>query len=135
MLCAEHDALRLFCKLLLSPLPHARVKRIDASEALTMPGVRAILTADDLPAPADTLPSGDHTGHSLALGPKVNREAVPRDRSCSQISTPPWSLRSSATVLPSGEMATQLTTFGAPRVPVTLPDRPRYGGNRVTAAI
>src|ERR1700693_4568520 len=45
----------LFCKLLLSPLPHARVKRIDASEALALPGVRAILTADDLPAPADTL--------------------------------------------------------------------------------
>jgi xanthine dehydrogenase molybdenum-binding subunit len=45
----------LFCKLLLSPLPHARVKHIDASEALALPGVRAILTADDLPAPADTL--------------------------------------------------------------------------------
>ena len=45
----------LFCKLLLSPLPHARVRRIDAREALTMPGVKALLTADDLPAPADTL--------------------------------------------------------------------------------
>ncbi|MEI9976746.1 MAG: hypothetical protein WDO73_34625 [Ignavibacteriota bacterium] len=45
----------LFCKLLLSPLPHARIRRIDAREALAMPGVRAILTADDLPAPADTL--------------------------------------------------------------------------------
>src|SRR5258708_5170492 len=45
----------LFCKLLLSPLPHARIKRIDTSEALAMPGVKAILTADDLPAPADTL--------------------------------------------------------------------------------
>src|SRR6476469_5549001 len=45
----------LFCKLLLSPLPHARVKHIDASEALAMPGVRAILTANDLPAPADSL--------------------------------------------------------------------------------
>src|ERR1700726_2281890 len=45
----------LFCKLLLSPLPHARVRRIDMSEALAMPGVKAILTADDLPAPADTL--------------------------------------------------------------------------------
>jgi xanthine dehydrogenase molybdenum-binding subunit len=45
----------LFCKLLLSPMPHARVKRIHASDALAMPGVRAILTADDLPAPADTL--------------------------------------------------------------------------------
>jgi CO/xanthine dehydrogenase Mo-binding subunit len=38
----------LFCKLLLSPMPHARVVRIDTSAALAMPGVRAILTADDL---------------------------------------------------------------------------------------
>src|SRR5271168_3302027 len=45
----------LFCKLLLSPMRHARVRHIDASEALAMPGVRAILTANDLPAPADTL--------------------------------------------------------------------------------
>src|SRR5258708_24649862 len=43
----------LFCKLLLSPMPHARVKRLDASRALAMPGVKAILTADELPAPAD----------------------------------------------------------------------------------
>src|ERR1700719_4240154 len=42
----------LFCKLLLSPLPHARVKHIDTRAALAMPGVKAILTADDLPAPA-----------------------------------------------------------------------------------
>src|SRR5438094_985326 len=39
----------LFTKLLLSPMPHARVKNIDASAALAMPGVKAILTADDLP--------------------------------------------------------------------------------------
>jgi xanthine dehydrogenase molybdenum-binding subunit len=39
----------LFCKLLLSPMPHARVTRIDTSAALAMPGVKAILTADDLP--------------------------------------------------------------------------------------
>lgn len=45
----------LFCKLLLSPLPHARVRHIDASAALAMPGVKAILTADDLPAPADSV--------------------------------------------------------------------------------
>src|SRR5271163_287128 len=45
----------LFCKLLLSPIPHARVKRIDADAALRIPGVKAILTANDLPAPADTL--------------------------------------------------------------------------------
>ena len=45
----------LFCKLLLSPMPHARVIGIDASEALAMPGVRAILTPDEVPAPGDSL--------------------------------------------------------------------------------
>ncbi|MGA3242240.1 MAG: xanthine dehydrogenase family protein molybdopterin-binding subunit [Bryobacteraceae bacterium] len=45
----------LFCKLLLSPVPHARITRIDATEALAMPGVRAILTPDDVPAPGDSL--------------------------------------------------------------------------------
>src|SRR6478609_11678145 len=39
----------LFCKLLLSPMPHARVRRIDASAALAMPGVKAILTPDEVP--------------------------------------------------------------------------------------
>ena len=39
----------LFTKLLLSPMPHARVRSIDAAAALAMPGVKAILTADDLP--------------------------------------------------------------------------------------
>ena len=42
----------LFCKLLLSPMPHGRVRRIDTSAALAMPGVKAILTADDLPEAA-----------------------------------------------------------------------------------
>ncbi len=39
----------LFCKLLLSPMPHGRVVRLDTSAALAMPGVKGILTADDLP--------------------------------------------------------------------------------------
>ena len=61
----------LFCKLLLSPMPHARVKRIDASAALAMPGVKAILTADDLPAPADgvtDLGADDQGQHAAASG-------------------------------------------------------------------
>jgi len=41
----------LFCKLMLSPRPHARVVRVDASRALAIPGVHAVITADDLPAP------------------------------------------------------------------------------------
>src|ERR1051325_2475729 len=42
----------LFTKLLLSPMPHARVRHIDASAALKMPGVHAVLTADELPVVA-----------------------------------------------------------------------------------
>src|ERR1700691_3778359 len=45
----------LFAKLLLSPVPHAHIRSIDTSEALAMPGVKAILTVDDLPAPADAM--------------------------------------------------------------------------------
>lgn len=39
----------LFLKLFLSPMPHGRVTKIDASAALKMKGVVAVLTADDLP--------------------------------------------------------------------------------------
>jgi CO/xanthine dehydrogenase Mo-binding subunit len=53
----------LFCKLMLSPRPHARVVSIDASRALAMPGVHAILTADDLPPPpAPPAPPGGAAG-------------------------------------------------------------------------
>ena len=41
----------LFAKLLLSPMPHARIRRIDASAALAMPGVVAIITGEDVPKP------------------------------------------------------------------------------------
>ena len=39
----------LHCRLLTSPMPHGRVRNIDASEALNMEGVVAILTADEVP--------------------------------------------------------------------------------------
>src|SRR3989454_1633474 len=39
----------LFTKLLLSPMPHCRVRSVDARAALALPGVKAILRADDLP--------------------------------------------------------------------------------------
>ena len=60
----------LFCKLLLSPLPHARVKHIDARAALAMPGVKAILTADELPPPADSLTDN---GTVIKANPKSER--------------------------------------------------------------
>jgi xanthine dehydrogenase molybdenum-binding subunit len=40
----------VFVKLLTSPMPHARVTNIDASEALAMPGVHGVLTADEVPS-------------------------------------------------------------------------------------
>src|SRR5215470_5449465 len=49
----------LFCKLLLSPEPHARVRHIDTRAALAMTGVAAILTADELPI---VRPDKDPTG-------------------------------------------------------------------------
>jgi xanthine dehydrogenase molybdenum-binding subunit len=43
----------LFCRLVLSPMPHGRVKRINAEKALRMPGVKAILTPAEVPGHAD----------------------------------------------------------------------------------
>src|SRR5579872_4410052 len=60
----------LFCKLLLSPYPHARVRKIDASKALAMPGVKGMLTADDLPAPADIVTD---LGQHIAANTKGER--------------------------------------------------------------
>ena len=42
----------LFCRLVLSPMPHARVKSIRAEKALAMPGVKAILTPAEVPGHA-----------------------------------------------------------------------------------
>jgi CO/xanthine dehydrogenase Mo-binding subunit len=44
-----HPAGMLYGAVLRSPHAHARIRSIDASAALAMPGVRAVVTADDLP--------------------------------------------------------------------------------------
>ena len=51
----------LFCRLVLSPMPHGRIRHIDSSDALAMPGVMAVLTADDIPAQADYLNDNGQT--------------------------------------------------------------------------
>jgi len=59
----------LFCRLLTSTMPHARVK-IDASEALKMEGVVAVLTAEDVPpatAPAEPI----LTNEPLFVGDRI----------------------------------------------------------------
>ena len=45
----------LICRLLTSPLPHAKVTHLDIGKATSMPGVRAVLTPDELPPPADSV--------------------------------------------------------------------------------
>jgi xanthine dehydrogenase molybdenum-binding subunit len=66
----------LFCKLLLSPMPHCRVRRIDARDALAMPGVKGILTADELPAPPKD--AGSDAGTSLRPEAALTNEPVYR---------------------------------------------------------
>ena len=52
----------LYCKLLRSHVPHALIKNIDASKALALPGVHAVITGKDLPIPYGILPvSQDET--------------------------------------------------------------------------
>src|SRR5262245_60459571 len=60
----------LFVKLLLSRMPHARVTRIDTTAALAMPGVKAILTADDLPKPTGGVTD---LGKAVAVDPHNER--------------------------------------------------------------
>ncbi len=56
----------LYAKLLRSPHPHARIVRIDVSQALAVPGVKAVLTGRDLPIPFGILPVSQDE-HTLAL--------------------------------------------------------------------
>lgn len=60
----------LFVKLLLSPIPHGRVVRVDTSAAEAMPGVRGILRASELPSPADTVTD---LGETIRANPKAER--------------------------------------------------------------
>ncbi len=72
----------LFAKLLLSPMPHARVVRIDTSAALAMPGVKAILTVDDLPGAAAGASLGENitasiqTERGLTMEPLYHGEPI-----------------------------------------------------------
>ena len=60
----------LLCKLMLSERPHARVLSKDLSRALALPGVRAILTAEDVPQ------LGGTTEHCLTNEPLYAGEPI-----------------------------------------------------------
>src|SRR6266851_6913932 len=55
----------LFAKLLVSPYPHARVKRCDTTAAMAMPGVKAILRAEDMPGAAAGATLGENVQASV----------------------------------------------------------------------
>ncbi|MCA1578874.1 MAG: molybdopterin-dependent oxidoreductase [Acidobacteria bacterium] len=56
----------LFCKLLRSHVPHALIKSIDASKALALPGVFAVITGKDLTIPYGILPVSQDE-HALCI--------------------------------------------------------------------
>ncbi|MER5636316.1 xanthine dehydrogenase family protein molybdopterin-binding subunit [Kitasatospora sp. NPDC002227] len=59
----------LWGAVLRSPHPHARIVSVDLSAALAVPGVHAVITADDLPPGADGLPDGAPRGPLVADRP------------------------------------------------------------------
>jgi len=56
----------LYCKILRSHVPHAKLKSIDASKALALPGVFAVITGKDLPIPYGILPVSQDE-HALCI--------------------------------------------------------------------
>ncbi|MEE8333339.1 MAG: molybdopterin cofactor-binding domain-containing protein, partial [Alphaproteobacteria bacterium] len=56
----------LYGKILRSPHPHANLKSIDASKALALPGVKAVVTAEDFPELPRGTGGGDMTRNIMA---------------------------------------------------------------------
>src|SRR6266536_4695515 len=56
----------LYCKILRTHHPHALIKNIDISKALSLPGVVAVITGKDLPIPYGILPVSQDE-HALCI--------------------------------------------------------------------
>jgi CO/xanthine dehydrogenase Mo-binding subunit len=67
----------LFAKLLLSPVPHARIRRVDASAALAMPGVVAVITGEDVPKPQQPMQLGEAAAQRANTLPEVALASEP----------------------------------------------------------
>ena len=75
----------VFCRLLTSPMPHARVKNVDAAEALKMEGVLGMLRAADIPGgPPGFAPSLTdepmYVGEPILAVAAVSEQAKKRQR-------------------------------------------------------
>jgi xanthine dehydrogenase molybdenum-binding subunit len=73
----------LFARLLLSPYSHAKIRSIDTSAALALPGVKAILLPEDVPGPKDqvndmgqVLRANPYSERALASEPLYQGEPV-----------------------------------------------------------
>ena len=72
----------VFAKLLLSPMPHCRVLRIDSSAALALDGVVGILTADEVPQSAtgeQCLTNHPHYENEAILAIAAETETIAAD--------------------------------------------------------
>ncbi len=61
----------VFCKTLTSPIPHAKIRSIDTSDAVKMPGVLGILTADDVPQFPPPAPGIFAKGETFYVGEPI----------------------------------------------------------------
>ncbi|HUX68100.1 MAG TPA: molybdopterin cofactor-binding domain-containing protein, partial [Terriglobales bacterium] len=61
----------LFCKLVLSPMPHGRLRGAKLDQALALPGVKAILTPDELPPQPNPLAERALTREPMFVGDPI----------------------------------------------------------------
>lgn len=80
----------LWGKILTSPLPHARIKKIDISKALSLPGVRAVITGKDVTDTMYGVSPARYDEHVLAkekvrhVGDKIAAVAAVDEPTCLQ---------------------------------------------------
>ena len=131
----------LFCRLLTSTMPHARVK-IDATEAVAMEGVVAVLTADDVPpatAPAEPILTneplfiGDRILAVAARSEELAQEAI--DRIKVEYEPLPYVIDPLASLFPAGPDARSdgnvVTQQGVKQVKWTAADFATDGENKL----
>ena len=74
----------VFCKLLVSPMPHARVLSRDTSAAEALPGVVGILTADDIPEPSSATSEASLTDEPRYEGEPILAVAAVDEQTASE---------------------------------------------------
>lgn len=129
----------VFVKLMPSPRPHARVRSIDASAALAMPGVHGILTAKDLPSPTPPPPGPPPAGAAAPARPTApgSAQGAPAGTPPPQAAAPAAGGAPAASAPAAGTTAP--VPAAAPAAPPPMPqefaltDEPVYEGEPILA--